>query len=73
MNKIFYVGADGFVRDGLTNEKYRAVTGAPPVTASKDLKSLVSNGLMLPSSTGNMICAILLISHKSVSCLNLKR
>ncbi|NQZ24658.1 MAG: Fic family protein [Colwellia sp.] len=52
MNKIFSVGADGFVRDGLTNEKYRAITGAPPATATRDLKSLVSSGLLIPSGAG---------------------
>lgn len=52
MKKIFSVGADGFVRDGLTNEKYRAITGAPPATATRDLKSLVSNGLLIPSGEG---------------------
>ena len=52
MKKIFTVGADGFVRDGLTNEKYRAITGAPPATATRDLKSLVDNGLLYPSGEG---------------------
>lgn len=52
MKKIFTVGADGFVRDGLTNEKYRAITGAPPATATRDLKSLVDNGLLYPSGKG---------------------
>ena len=52
MKKIFSVGADGFVRDGLTNEKYRAITGAPPATATRDLKSLVSSGLLFPSGVG---------------------
>ena len=52
MKKIFTVGADGFVRDGLTNEKYRAITGAPPATATRDLKSLVDNGLLYSSGEG---------------------
>lgn len=52
MKKIFTVGADGFVRGGLTNEKYRAITGAPPATATRDLKSLVDNGLLYPSGEG---------------------
>ncbi|OUS74562.1 hypothetical protein B5G52_00715 [Pseudoalteromonas sp. A601] len=52
MKKIFTVGSDGFVRDGLTNEKYRAITGAPPATATRDLKSLVDNGLLYPSGEG---------------------
>jgi Fic family protein len=52
MKKIFSVGADGFVRDGLTNEKYRAITGAPPATATRDLKSLVASGLLFPSGVG---------------------
>lgn len=52
MKKIFTVGADGFVRDGLTNEKYRAITGAPPATATRDLKSLVGNGLLYPLGEG---------------------
>ncbi|MDN3379730.1 MULTISPECIES: hypothetical protein [unclassified Pseudoalteromonas] len=50
--KIFTVGANGFARDGLTNEKYRAITGTPPVTATRDLKSLVDNGLLFPSGEG---------------------
>ena len=40
------------MRDGLTNEKYRAITGAPPATATRDLKSLVDNGLLYPSGEG---------------------
>ena len=52
MHKIFSVGADGFVRDGLTNEKYRAITGAPIATATRDLKSLVDLGLLYPSGKG---------------------
>jgi len=52
MRKIFSVGADGFVRSGLTNEKYRAITGAPIATATRDLKSLVEQGLLYPSGQG---------------------
>lgn len=52
IKKIFSIGADGFVRDGLTNEKYRAITGAPPATATRDLKSLVEKGLLCLSGEG---------------------
>lgn len=52
MQKIFSVGADGFVRDGMTNEKYRAITGAPIATATRDLKSLVDHGLLYASGEG---------------------
>lgn len=52
MQKIFSVGADGFVRDGMTNEKYRAITGASIATATRDLKSLVDHGLLYVSGDG---------------------
>jgi len=52
MRKIFSVGADGFVRYGLTNEKYRAITGAPSATTTRDLSSLVKSGLLYPSGEG---------------------
>lgn len=52
MQKIFSVGADGFVRAGMTNEKYRAITGAPIATATRDLKSLVDHGLLYASGEG---------------------
>jgi len=52
MKKIFSVGADGFVRDGLSNEKYRAITGASSATATRDLKALVNNGLLRLTGEG---------------------
>lgn len=52
LDKIFAVGADGFARDGLTNEKYRAITGAPPATATRDLKGLINKQLFIAKGEG---------------------
>jgi Fic family protein len=52
LDKIFGSGLNGFVKQGISNEKYRAITGCPPATATRDLKDLVDKGIFLLAGTG---------------------
>jgi Fic family protein len=45
LNKLLDAGKDGFT-GGLTNKKYRAMTGVTQVTASRHLKEMVEKGLL---------------------------
>ena len=46
--RMFREGPDGFV-GGLSAEKYRGITGAPPATATRDMQDLVNKGLLIRS------------------------
>ena len=52
LDKVFGSGLDGFVKEGISNEKYRAITGCAPATATRDLKGLVDIGIFSLSGTG---------------------
>jgi len=55
LNKIFGSGLDGFIKDGISNEKYRAIAGCPRPTATRDLKDLVQKGLFYISGGGKYL------------------
>ncbi|MFT4927584.1 MAG: Fic family protein [Phenylobacterium sp.] len=52
LDKIFGAGLNGFVKTGISNEKYRTITGCPPATATRDLKGLVEKGVFSLAGTG---------------------
>lgn len=52
IDKIFGSGYKGFVENGISNEKYRAITGCTHSTATRDLKDLVGKDMFLISGTG---------------------
>jgi len=52
VNKVFGSGYDGFVKDGISNEKYRAITASTHSTATRDLKDLVEKNMFKIAGTG---------------------
>lgn len=52
VDKVFQNGIDGFIKDGISNEKYRAITGCTHSTATRDLKDLVEKNMFVISGTG---------------------
>ncbi|MHB8767348.1 MAG: Fic family protein, partial [Deferrisomatales bacterium] len=51
VTRLLEVGPGGF-EGGLTNQKYRGMTGASKVTATRDLTGLVDQGVLVPSGEG---------------------
>jgi Fic family protein len=53
LDKIFGSGLDGFIKVGISNEKYRAITGNNSnTTTTRDLKDLVEKSIFYVSGTG---------------------
>jgi Fic family protein len=47
LNRLLDAGKEGFI-GGLSNKKYRSITGVTQVTASRHIKELVEKGLLKP-------------------------
>jgi len=51
VNRLLDAGPGGF-ESGLTNRKYRAMTGTTPETAKRDLAHLVELGILVRAAAG---------------------
>ena len=52
ISKIFESGPQGFITDGISNEKYRNMTKCSLATATRDLKDLVTKDMLTIEGSG---------------------
>jgi Fic family protein len=50
--KMFASGPEGFITDGISNEKYRAITACSLATATRDLKNLIEKDVLTVEGSG---------------------
>ncbi|OUR60114.1 hypothetical protein A9Q74_14520 [Colwellia sp. 39_35_sub15_T18] len=71
--RMFASGPEGFITDGISNEKYRAITGCSLATATRDLKSFIEKGVLTVEGSGkrNIRYLIKLVENNVFKSTNL--
>jgi Fic family protein len=52
ISKIFDSGPEGFITNGISNEKYRTMTKCSPATSTRDLNDLINKGVLYLEGSG---------------------